>query len=415
MRRSLAVTLLLTSSAAAQLPPTTGPTPPRPLPPGMTMPPRQLPPGVLDLTREADKTTAAGDATVKLPRAETLGSIDSASVRVRQAGGSWQLTASGRAMADFGPNPDDSRNAEEAARVLRELRPTQWASVGTVGSGRPVVGYGLFNGKARLCWPQPKAVSAIDLTTVRAERVRGVWVVKDDSALHLNFGPAQGDAEMATAVTRRYGFNRLGHVGTPGARPDFSYLFAAPDDAGLPGGAGLGALAVADAEQGLTRTGVPVPGLGYVGEMVKFDPRKLEVRRDGTGYVLASGPDVFATFGYAEHAARDALRLVQECHFTDYCRVGGLTFFLIDGQPPTRVPYNARGRNFDPKGVRVLPATDGTAAVAESTGRQLLKAATAAEAEQVAGVIRAFGFDTLCQSGPSPAASLHFLAKSGRR
>ena len=78
------------------------------------------------------------------------------------------------------------------------------------------------------------------------------------------------------------------------------------------------------------------------------------------------------------------------------------------------MPFNAQGRTFNPKTVKVR-ATDGGFGVFEDAGRQLFRAATVEEAEQMARAIQGFGFDMVCQLGLSPTTSLRFLAKTGGR
>ena len=60
-------------------------------------------------------------------------------------------------------------------------------------------------------------------------------------------------------------------------------------------------------------------------------------------------------FGPSEFAARDALRAIQDSRFNEFCMVGsaGVTFFLVDGKAPTRVPYHVQGRRFDPNALKV--------------------------------------------------------------
>ena len=252
----------------------------------------------------------------------------------------------------------------------------------------------------------------VDLKTLRPEPVRGAWVVRDGANILLNFGPNRADAEQAAAVAKRYGFNRVGYVGSPA--PSSAYFFTGPTvDAKPAANDAFAALAAASQEASLTRTGVDVPGLGYVGERVAIDPRRAEVRKDRGEWVLASGPDVLARFGYSELTARDALRVVQDGRFTDFCRVGGLTFFLAGGQPPTRVPFAAQGTHFDPAHLQVRELT-GAWGVYEANGRRVLLAASKDEAELQLRVVRGYHFDQVCQVGTSPKASLRFLAKTGR-
>ena len=134
-----------------------------------------------------------------------------------------------------------------------------------------------------------------------------------------------------------------------------NYLFASNDQANVPNLGPYAKVALQSQIDALTRVGIPVAGVGYVGEMFKFDPRKLEVRKDGSEWLIASGAEEIGRYGASEYAARDALRTIQEARFNEFCTVGsaGLTFFLVDGKAPTRVPYHVQGRRFDPNSLKV--------------------------------------------------------------
>ena len=276
-----------------------------------------------------------------------------------------------------------------------------FVSVGTGSSnnGPPVTGAG-----ASLVIP-------IDLRSVRVEAVRGVWCLRDDDNIHFNFGPVKTDAEQALAVVRRYGFNRIGVVGQPVAA--MSYFFVG-SDAALPAKIDHGPFARAALQSqidGLTRVGIPVAGVGFVGEMVRIDPRKLDVRKDNGDWVVASGNEVLGRFGPTEWIARDAARTIGDARFTEFCKIGsaGLTFFLVNGKAPTRVPFAAQGRRFDPASLKVQPF-GGHWAVTEN-GRHLFDCASAEEGDTLVRVVKHFGFDQLCHVGPNAKVGVSFLAK----
>jgi hypothetical protein len=385
-----------------------------------------------------------------LPQPEKKFAINAGDVSLKRVAGAWQLWAGQRMLRDFG---NDETTARDATRVYRDLRPTEWV---TIGSPKPVVEYGLVNGRPPAAPGLPgagaddpngptsaglsgtgtisagvvsgsgfsgngpavsgagaKAVVPIDLRTVRVEAVRGVWCVRDDLNIHFNFGANKADAEQAVAVVRRYGFNRVGVVGSPTA---MSYLFAAPEGGGLPPApqGALAKLALQAQIEGLDRVGIPVAGVGYVGEMFRFDPRKVEARKDGSEWVVAAGTEIIGRYGMTEWAARDAVRTIQDSRFNEFCKVGsaGLTFFLVDGKAPTRVPFNAQGRRFDPSGLKVQKAGDRWAVT--ENGRHLFDCASAEEGETLVRVLKHFQFDQLCQLGPAPRQGVSFLAKSGR-
>jgi len=342
-----------------------------------------------------------------LPYPEAKYPFDAGAVTLKRAAGSWQVWAGPRVLKDLG---DDETGAKDVVRVLRELRPTEWAGIGTP---RPVVEYGLVNGRPPVTAGFPRAVVPIDLRTVRVEPLKGVWCLRDDGSILFNFGLRKADADQALAVVRRYGFNRVGAVGGNVAAPALTYFYVALEaDGARP--AGANPLLVAAQEHRLARTGIPVPGIGYVGEMVRIDPRKADVRRDGSEWVVAAGAEVLARFGPDNWAARDALRVVQDGRFTEFCRVGagGLTFFLVDGKAPTRVPLAVQGRRFDPDALKVH-AVGPKWAVTEA-GRHLFDVGDAAEGEAVVRLLRHYHFDQLCHVGPSPRTGLVFLARGGR-
>lgn len=395
---------------------------------------------------------------IPLPQPENKMPLNAAEVSLKRVSGGWQLWHGQKVLRDFGDHEADAR---DAARVYRDLRPTEWVAI---GGPKPVVEYGLVNGRAAMTAGLPaaddpknpasgggtglpggplpggalpggrlpgpagaglgggfggpavtgagaKQVIPIDLRTVRVEPVRGVWCVRDDDNLLFNFGANKGDADQALAAVRRYGFNRVGVVGSPA--PVMTYLFAAPDGGGLPPRA-PGPLAKAQLQaqiDGLNRVGIPVAGLGYVGEMVRFDPRKLEVRKDGAEWVVAAGAEVIGRYGPTEGAARDAARTIADGRYNEVCRVGtaGVTFFLTDGKTPTRVPFHVQGRRFDPAALKVRQAPEGCSVT--ENGRHLFTCASAEEGETLIRVVKQYQFDQLCHLGPSPRVGVSFLAK----
>ena len=339
---------------------------------------------------------------VPLPMGEQRFAIDPGNVTMKRIGASWQIWAGQRVLHDVA-NDEDA--AKDIVRVIRELRPTEWA---TIGSPRPLVEYGLTQGRPSLVAGFPKMTVPIDLRTVRAEAVKGVWVLRDDGNILLNFGPRRLEAEQASAVVQKYGFNRIGMAGT--MAQNMTYFFAMPEAEGFPNGGG-GGLPAALQEQSLTRTGIPVPGVGFTGEMVKIDARKVEVRKDGFEWVVAFGPDVVARFGPAEYLARDAARVIVDGRFTEFCRFGssGLTFFLVNGKAPTKVPFAAQGKRFDLTALRTLPVGD-KLCVTEN-GRPLFDVSSPEEGEVLIRLLKAYQFDQVCQVGQTARASMVFLAK----
>jgi hypothetical protein len=409
-------------------------TPPQPLPPQLLPPPAA--PGVFAPGAPPNQRPNASPSPIAeapLPQPEQRMALSAMDVQVKRVVGGWQVWAGQKVLRDLGENEIGAR---DLVRVFRDLRPTEWV---TIGGPKPVVEYGLTNGRPALAVAAPdakadpnaaganvnqaslsgpivtgagaKVILPIDLRAARAEAIRGVWCVRDDENLLLNFGTDKAGAEQAIAVIRKYGFNRVGVVGDV-KQPVMSYLFASLEaDRPKIGGGQLLFNAQVDA---LARTGIPVPGVGYTGEMVKIDPRKVEARKDGAEWVVMAGPEVLGHFGPTEWAAREAARTVQDARYTEFCRLGGtsgLTFFLRDGKAPTRAPFSAQGRNFDPAALKVQPV-NGKWAVTEG-GRHLFDVSGPQEGEIVARVLKAYGFDQMATlSSGGSKGGIAFMVKS---
>ena len=416
-----------------------------PNPFGQTQPPQALPQSVLT-PPGVPRPTSSPAGEVPLPQSEQKTSFSAMDVSVKRAIGGWQVWAGQRMLRDVG---DNETNARDLARVYRDLRATEWV---TIGSGaKPIVEYGLVNGRpavagARAQDPKTsmtnsgsgtagggtnasqtdahagyngpaitaagaKFVQPIDIRTARVEPIRGVWCVRDDDTLLFNFGTDKTGAEQALAVIRKYGFNRVGVVGAP-EQPVMNYMFVSlePEQKKIFGGQ-LMMNAQVDA---LTRTGIPVPGVGYTGEMVKIDPRKVEARKNGGEWVVAAGPEVLGHFGVTEWAAREAARTLQDGKFTEYCKLGGtsgMTFFLRDGKAPTRVPFNAQGRGIDLVSLKVQQTNDKW--VVTENNKHLFDVSGPQEGEIVIRVLKSYGFDQFAHlSAGSPKGGITFMVKN---
>ncbi|HVL13938.1 MAG TPA: hypothetical protein VM529_15320 [Gemmata sp.] len=382
--------------------------------------------------------TIARPQEIRLPQPENKFAVNASDVSLKRVQGGWQLWMGHKMLRDFGDREADARDVFNA---YKDLRPTEWVSIG--GGPKPVVEYALVNGRPPVSLGVPgtqsapaafgtgggtpggfgglqqgpavtgagvKAVVPIDFKTVRVEAVRGVWCLRDDRNIHFNFGPAKADADQALAVVQRYGFNRVAVVGDPAA-PAMSYLFVGQDDGRQLDRGPLAQVALQGQIDNLKRVGIPVPGVGYVGEMVPIDSRKLEVRKEKGEWLVAYGPEVLGRYGPTEWAAREAVRTIGDLRATEFCKLGsaGLTFFLVNGKAPNRVPFAAQGRRFDPASMKVVQH-NGRCMVTEG-GRHLFDCATPDEGETLIRVVRHFGFDQLCHIGPTPRVGVSFLAK----
>jgi hypothetical protein len=400
---------------------------PNPLPPLKAIPtqspaplkatihePAQLPAGVgasQDQKPIEEESYPGPDLRVKLPQKENLTRIDATTLMSRRGASAerWQVTNGTQIVREFASGQND---AEEYVRLLRDLKANAW---GTIGTDRTVVEYGLRDEKAASPAFSPKSMVNIDPKSVRVESVRGVWVLRDDANILLNFGKNQNDADQAFGVIRKYKFNRLGQVGPTNS--GMTVLFFQPHTPRTPytGANQYSELARYAQEQQLTRTGFDVPSSGDTGEKITIDPKVCEIRREKGHWVLAHGLEVLADFGTSEWSARDALKLVQEQRFTEFCRFNAdITFFLTNGQPPTRVPFAVQAVRFDKESLVVKGASSGKFGVYEGMGRLLFTCEAEKEAKQLLTVLKHYGFDTSCQMGLSGKNSLKFLAKTGR-
>lgn len=350
----------------------------------------------------APAQTTAPRVEAPLPREEARFAIDPSILSAKKINDVWQIWMGQRPVRTVGA---DETGAKDIVRLLQDQRPTDWVAI---GSPRPVVEYGLVNGKACANTGLPRGVVPIDLVSVRMEAIRGVWCLRDENNILFNFGLQKADAEQALGVIRKYGFNRIGILGDAAA-PAMTYFFVAlePEGSKPPKSPLVSALQ----EQNLARTGIAVPGVGYMGEMVKIDWRKAEVRREGVEWVLANGNEVIARFGHDQNAARDSLRMIQDGRFTEFGRVGpaGANFFLSNGQVPLRLPLFVQGRRLDMNGLKVMQTAAGWTVT--ERGRHVFDVAGAEEGEAVIRLMKLHGLDQLCRLGASPKSNLTFLAK----
>ena len=376
-------------------------------PPGLPLPPATPQPVSSSAPRSASpdgSVVLANRVETPLPQPEAKFAIDSGAVTMKKINGVWQIWSGPRPIRNLGT---DETGAKDIVRLMHDQHPTEWVSI---GSPRSIVEYGLIDGKPLSVAGLPRVVVPIDLRSVRIEPIKGVWCLKDNGNILFNFGLNKGDADQALAVVRKYGFNRIGMLGGDVTAPALTYFFITLEgDGAKPTPAN--ALAIAHQEINLARTGIPVPGVGYMGEMIKLDPRKIELHRDGSDWVIASGLEVLARFGQDQNAARDAQRLIQEGQYTEFCRAGppGLTFFLVNGQTPNRVPLFVQGRRIDPNGLKV--SQQGQQWTVTERGRHLYDVSSAEEGDAVIRLMKHYQFDQMCQVGSSPRTNLTFLAK----
>jgi hypothetical protein len=146
-------------------------------------------------------------------------------------------------------------------------------------------------------------------------------------------------------------------------------------------------------------------GGGEPGEWVPFDWRRVELRQERDGWVVAAGEYVLASFGPDEAAARQALTAVRHYHFTEHCRVGRpvpvFSYFLVNGQPPRGVLFGLNAQSFQPERLTV-EALGRRWALCEGDRVLVVLGESAADARQLLDAIRRHKFDRLCRVGSEP-------------
>ena len=102
-------------------------------------------------------------------------------------------------------------------------------------------------------------------------------------------------------------------------------------------------------------------------------------------------------------------------HFTEFCRFSPeITFFLVNGQVPTRAPFSMQSTSFNPDGLKVKAATGGQFAIYDTSHKQVLAPVeTEKEAEQLLKLLQHYKFDHTCQQKPATRYGLKFLVKGG--
>jgi hypothetical protein len=376
---------------------------------------------------------------------ENLATFDYRLADVQWQGDHWQLVAAGTVLKDFGRREAE---ANEALRIVRELRLTQH---GTVGTPRPVMEYWLADGQAPRAFDTRLRLVNFDPQALRVEQVQGQWCVRDARTTLFNFGAHTEDAFKALDVIHRHGFNQVGFVGQPipvliyflagEARPAAAPLKPLPTltsrthqpaDAGAhqPAGFQPTSFPSVTPTKGLPGSGLPpatfpigrqlntpnplLPNAAEVGDRVPIDWRQVQARQEERVWKLAYGDYVLARFGSNEREAKQAQSVLSYYHFTEQCLVGKapavFSYYLVNGQPPHGVVFGVRGLDFRPDHVTVERV--GGAYVVADANRLLVNCGPQEEAaKQLTKIIQRYQFDRLCRVGSEDAAPLTFFTR----
>jgi hypothetical protein len=346
---------------------------------------------------------AGGPAPVTEALVEDLLRFQPATLTLKRVGDRWQLWAENALVLDCGPLQVD---ALEAQRLIRAL---EGCVRGTLGSPRTALTYWLADGGRP---PERRnfthAEVPLDRATLRVEQFQGLWWLRDARNLVANFGTSEADARTALAVCRRYGFNRVGFVGRQ--RPVLTYFVADPHPLpqGGPGQSLPDPSRVGVLPQMCSRESLPLQGVGYVGELVRFDPRQVVAVCERGDWRLDIDGLLVARFGHQQSAAEAAVRAVRDYRLTQYVRIGdpaagqGLGFFLSDGAAPFGVRIGLDARRFPSDRLDVFQAADGSWWVT-AAGSPQWRFPDEASCRQAVAAVRALGFNTVCHLGPTDA------------
>jgi hypothetical protein len=377
MRRTL---LVLAAAVAGGQGLAQPPTPPRPIEP------QQLP--------KLLENAAA-------PAGPALIAFEPGQLTLKHSDRRWQLWADTQMLKDFGPL---EREAAEALRLARELKFTQY---GTIPGATPAFEFWLCGEVGPRGGNITRTLISFNAKTLRADRVGGAWVVRDEQQVLYNFGVNRDAAALAADVIKKYGFNQIGIVGIP--NPAMTYLTTdaargsapapPPDPRELVGK--------------VARQGLVLPKDVYAGPRVPLDGRRLEIARVQGEWTLTHGPDVLARFGTDGLRARDAQRLLLDARVTELALVGrsALPVFLSFGQAPRANALGFNNVHFRPQTLRAQQVNNSWC-VTDGSSTLLEFGEDRAEAELVVKVLQHFGFDQFCPIGDPANGGMRVFLRS---
>jgi hypothetical protein len=355
-------------------------------------------------------------------------------------------------LKDFGNREGEGR---EALRIIRELRLTQY---GTVGTPQPVMEYWLSYGQAPVGIPAGIRALPIDRASLRVEQIQKQWCLRDARRLLFAFGARSEEAHQALQITQRHGFTHVGFVGQPvPAMVFFLANRAGQSLAPVPTPAPFGPNALSPPNLPRPEPGPggpagpavlepiwPTPGAspptgGGIGaglvpaaqlpgappalvadhqglsERVPFDWRQAQVRRENQDWKLMIGGYTLANFGANERDARQALTALNYYRFTEHCLVGrpapSFSYFLCNGQAPRGLLVGLNAVPIRPEALTVQRLADGWAITEGS--RPLFRFGEKAEDARLAlQAIQRHKFDHLGQIGSSGPQALTILVRA---
>lgn len=330
--------------------------------------------------------------------------LDAASVRLDWQGGRWKLLAGGQPVKDFGASRAD---AEAFARASRDWGLTEYVRIGT---GAGAFEYWLADGKAPAPDGRARTARPFDSATLDAGRVGSAWVLRDARQVVAHFGDNETDARLALAACRRFGFNEISYIGSP--EPVALIPLRDPTRvAPVKPASAVAEPANLEGDARLSRDGLVVPGVGYVGARVPLVPSRVEVTRGSGVWSLTSGGRTFAELS-SESDARSLSNLVRDSRVTDWVGLGdtGLTIPLASGRPLQSAPLGVRTTRFVRKDLAVKEK-GGRWGLADR-GQPVLEFADEATARRALAVIEHFRLDQVVHVGHPLRGGVRLLTRA---
>jgi hypothetical protein len=365
------------------------------------VPPKPLPRTLDGAAREKFVDPAKVREAAVRSLTEELKAFDPGSVTAKRVENRWQVWSNKGLLKDLGP---DRAAALEAARTIQDLRVNQ---VGTVPGSSPAFEYWLVDGKPVRPSNGQLLVIPISPMMLRAEQVGGAWVVTDGLRGFYDFGSDGEAAQRAATVCWKYGFNRLGVIGSP--RPAMTYLLLDPAAAERSKSSPLPPPSPLGVANDVTRTSLLLPGNVYGGAKKPINHQKLQIVKKDGEWFLAQDDEALARFGTSEMSARQALKALQDSKPNEVARLGtrGVPLFLHSGNPIHGEPLGVGHMSLNPDRVRVLKHRDAWWLFEGS--RPVMEVGSKADAEVVLLAVHTFQLRSFSMIGRPEAGGMPFF------
>ena len=352
-----------------------------------------------------------------LPATPTLRTFDCLTTEINRGNNHWAILADGAVLKEFNTEAD----ARTALGIIRELKLNQY---GVIGSP-PIMEYWLVDGHAPFgAGPNLRLVD-LDLNTLHVEELDNQWCLRDKQRLLFNFGVNRAEAYLALDVVRHYGFTQLGRVGQ--FIPSMLYFLGSRADQDRPPSLPVPQLGAGQTWQpGQRGVAKRPPGVARIGfaqkpvrvepqtEHVRFDFRRVEVRRDKNEWKLVCDNHVLANFGANQQDARLAWNTIQHYHFSEHCLIGrphaSFSYYLIGGQAPRGLMFGIMTQPFHPETVVVRQQGQGWGVYAGD--QPLVAFGHIEEARELEAAIQQYRFDHLCRIGNAQGQGMTFFVRA---